>query len=79
MAEPEFLEIVNTVDSAMETAGNGLIADYIPVFKYIPTPAKSKTIQMANAIVSYIERQLAEHMQLYSAGITFIPCQNSLK
>ncbi len=69
MDEPEFLDIVNTIDSATETAGNGLAADYIPVFKYIPTPAKSKTIQMANAIVNYIERQLAEHRQLYSAGI----------
>ena len=52
----------------MELVGNGLIADFIPVLKHVPTPAARKLKQFFSQFADIVQKELDEHRAKFDGG-----------
>lgn len=63
---PDLLTLIRVVREGMELVGNGLIADFIPILKYIPTPAARKVKQFFGEFSDLVQQELDEHRAKYN-------------
>lgn len=52
-----------------ELLGNGLVADYIPALKHIPTSGQRKAKKLIKDFFNLIDNELQEHREQYKGGI----------
>ncbi|PIK61725.1 putative steroid 17-alpha-hydroxylase/17,20 lyase [Apostichopus japonicus] len=65
---PELTRIMYLTKEANEIAGSGLLADYIPIFKYVPTPGQRKLEALFEEFLGFISQELEEHHEKYDGG-----------
>ncbi|XP_070574469.1 steroid 17-alpha-hydroxylase/17,20 lyase-like [Ptychodera flava] len=59
--DPEFDEILNYIKKTNESFGNGLLADFVPIFKYIPTSGLRLVKKCLNEWLTFIQSKIDEH------------------
>ncbi|XP_070542480.1 steroid 17-alpha-hydroxylase/17,20 lyase-like [Ptychodera flava] len=59
--DPEFKGIVKFVQEFNESFGNGLLADFVPIFKYIPTNGLRVLKKTLSTWFSFIRSKVDEH------------------
>lgn len=60
------------IDGMNETAGFGFAADYIPILRFIPTPAKARCTRSMKLMTEFSAKKLAEHRKTYDRGTTYL-------
>ncbi len=63
--DPQFLILSEGLEDLNRTFGDGLAADYLPLLKYIPTPAQWKMKRILRQMFECIQENLREHRESY--------------
>ncbi|XP_077982847.1 steroid 17-alpha-hydroxylase/17,20 lyase-like [Glandiceps talaboti] len=61
--DPEFRKVLNFINDANESFGNGLLADFIPIFRYIPTSGVRMVNRMLKVWFGMIQEKIDKHKQ----------------
>ncbi|XP_077868074.1 cytochrome P450 1A1-like [Saccoglossus kowalevskii] len=64
--DPELKEILKMIDDAKESIGNGLVADFIPIFQYIPTSGIRAVKSMMATWHGLIQRKVTAHKDKFN-------------
>ncbi|XP_077983162.1 steroid 17-alpha-hydroxylase/17,20 lyase-like [Glandiceps talaboti] len=59
--DPEFQEILTIMKEANESFGSGLLADFIPIFRHVPTKGLRLAKEFVNRWISLIQRKIDKH------------------
>ncbi|XP_070574476.1 steroid 17-alpha-hydroxylase/17,20 lyase-like [Ptychodera flava] len=59
--DPEFKDILKFIKDFNENFGNGLLADFVPIFKYIPTNGLRAFKKISNMWLSLIQSKVDDH------------------
>lgn len=65
---PDLTTWMKISKEANDLAGSGLLADFLPIFKHIPTPASSKIKALFREFFDKIDKEVAEHAEKYDGG-----------
>ena len=68
LEDPEFKEFVDIFDKLNTDLGNGLLADFFPVFKYIPTPGVKLLKKSMRVVLGLTEKFWKDHTQNFDPG-----------
>ena len=76
LQDPEFVSIVDMADELNGIATNGFLADFFPVFKYLPSSGMKKILPALDFIKDWAEQFIKEHRETYDAGDIDIKLNN---
>lgn len=68
LEDPEFKELIDILDQFNDDLGNGVMADFIPVFKCIPTPGVRLLKKGIKVIFGMITHFWKDHKEKFDAG-----------
>nr|XP_006811122.1 PREDICTED: cytochrome P450 2U1-like [Saccoglossus kowalevskii] len=68
--DPELLKIMVLMNNLFESFGNGLAADFVPLFRYIPTPGHIAMKKYMKEWLNIIQHQIDEHKGKLGNGNT---------
>ena len=66
--DPFFKKFVDVVEDLNDTFGLGLLADFIPIFKHIPTPSERKIRKLNKFIKDFLLECMEEHRKTFDPG-----------
>ncbi|XP_077862993.1 cytochrome P450 1A5-like [Saccoglossus kowalevskii] len=66
--DPELLKIMGVMNDVNESFGNGLAADFVPIFRYISTPGHIEVKTLLKEWLTIIQRQIDEHKAKLGKG-----------
>ncbi|PIK57532.1 putative steroid 17-alpha-hydroxylase/17,20 lyase [Apostichopus japonicus] len=66
--DPELTRLMYLSKEGNEIAGSGLLADYIPIFKYVPTPGQRKVEAIFKDFFNLVNKEVDEHREKYDGG-----------
>ncbi|XP_002737140.1 cytochrome P450 1A5-like [Saccoglossus kowalevskii] len=66
--DKEFLGYLKFINDLNEAFGNGLVADFIPFFRYIPTTGRTKVEALYKAYLQTIQCKIDEHKLKFENG-----------
>ncbi|XP_077869938.1 cytochrome P450 1A5-like [Saccoglossus kowalevskii] len=66
--DPELLKFMGVLKDLNTSFGNGLAADYVPLFRYIPTPGHIAVKKYLKEWLSIIQHQINEHKDKFEKG-----------
>ncbi|XP_071814401.1 steroid 17-alpha-hydroxylase/17,20 lyase-like [Apostichopus japonicus] len=66
--DPELTRLMYLSKEGNDIAGSGLLADYIPIFKYVPTPRQTKLKAIFKDFFSLVNKEVDEHHEKYDGG-----------
>ncbi|XP_070574470.1 steroid 17-alpha-hydroxylase/17,20 lyase-like [Ptychodera flava] len=69
--DTEFKDILKFIKDVNESFGNGLLADFVPIFKYIPTKSLREFKKISNMWISLIRSKVDEHKIKKQEGNVF--------
>ncbi|XP_070575497.1 steroid 17-alpha-hydroxylase/17,20 lyase-like [Ptychodera flava] len=59
--DPEFKHILKSLEDVIDSFGSGLLADFVPIFKYIPTNGLRLLKTHINIWLSFIQSKIDDH------------------
>lgn len=62
------MQWMNLSQRFFEVGGNGVLADFIPVFRHFPTKGVRVIKQLADEFLGKIEKEIKEHQARYDGG-----------
>ncbi|XP_070556175.1 cytochrome P450 2U1-like [Ptychodera flava] len=69
--DTEFKNIMQLTKDANDVFGNGTLADFEPIFKYIPTKAIRQMKQVSNSWLTFIQSKIDDHrMNMQEGGVS---------
>nr|XP_006825012.1 PREDICTED: cytochrome P450 2D6-like [Saccoglossus kowalevskii] len=66
--DPEFLKILEVLNNLDQAIGNGLVADFVPIFRYIPTPGVNRLKKVLKEWFNIIQHQVNESKGKLESG-----------
>ncbi|XP_002730381.1 cytochrome P450 1A5-like [Saccoglossus kowalevskii] len=66
--DPEFLKILEVLNNLDQAIGNGLVADFVPIFRYIPTPGVNRLKKVLKEWFNLIQNQVNESKGKFDSG-----------
>lgn len=63
--DKEFLTIVHINNEVLRIFAAGNLADFFPVFRYIPSPSLRKMVQQIHRMNGFMERSIEEHIKTF--------------
>ncbi|XP_061116836.1 cytochrome P450 1A1 isoform X1 [Conger conger] len=63
--DKEFLSIVQINNEVQRLFASGNLADFFPVFRYLPSPSLRKLLQFIHRMNSFIEKNIQEHLTTF--------------
>uniref|UniRef100_A0A673JDX7 Cytochrome P450 1A1-like n=1 Tax=Sinocyclocheilus rhinocerous TaxID=307959 RepID=A0A673JDX7_9TELE len=60
--DKEFLTIVNINNEVLRLFAAGNLADFFPIFRYLPSPSLRKLLQYIDRMNNFMERNISEHL-----------------
>lgn len=63
--DKEFLTIVHINNEVLRIFAAGNLADFFPVFRYIPSPSLRKMVQHIHRMNGFMERSIEEHINTF--------------
>ncbi|XP_072520607.1 cytochrome P450 1D1 [Salminus brasiliensis] len=60
--DEQFLTIVNINNEVLRIFASGNLADFFPVFRYLPSPSLRKMVQYIHRMNSFMEENIKEHL-----------------
>lgn len=60
--DKEFLTIVRINNEVLRIFAAGNLADFFPIFRYLPSPSLRKMVQYINRMNDFMERNIKEHL-----------------
>ncbi|KAL2091951.1 hypothetical protein ACEWY4_011749 [Coilia grayii] len=63
--DKEFLALVQINKEVLRIFGAGNLADFFPVFRYLPSPALRKMMQHIRSMNSFMDDNIKEHLRTY--------------
>ncbi|XP_077862887.1 cytochrome P450 1A5-like [Saccoglossus kowalevskii] len=66
--DPELLKFMGVLKDVNTSFGNGLAADYVPLFRYIPTPGHIAVKKHLKEWLNVIQHQINEHKDKFEKG-----------
>ncbi|PIK45362.1 putative steroid 17-alpha-hydroxylase/17,20 lyase [Apostichopus japonicus] len=66
--DPQLTRLIYLSKEADKLAGSGSLADFIPIFKYVPTPGQRKLEAVWKEFLGFISQELEEHREKYDGG-----------
>lgn len=63
--DEEFLTIVNINNEVLKLFAAGNLADFFPVFRYLPSPSLRKLVQYIHRMNGFMERRIEEHINTF--------------
>ncbi len=67
--DPKFKEFKDLVDKLNDVLGSGIMADFFPVFKYIPTPGLRLIKRASVDILEMLKNYMKDHRENFDPGI----------
>ncbi|KAG9331505.1 hypothetical protein JZ751_018908 [Albula glossodonta] len=61
----EFLEIVDINNEVLRLFASGNLADFFPIFRYLPSPSLRKVVKHIHRMNSFIEQNIQEHLSTF--------------
>lgn len=61
----EFLTIVNINKEVLRIFAAGNLADFFPIFRYLPSPSLRKMVKFINRMNDFMERNIKEHLNTF--------------
>ena len=66
--DPLFKKFVDLIEEGNESFGFGLLADFIPIFKYITTPGERKLREVIKVTNDFLLEYMDEHRKTFDPG-----------
>ena len=66
--DPFFKKFVDVVEDLNDSLGLGLLADYIPIFKHIPTPGERRLRKINKFRKDFLLECMEEHRKTFDPG-----------
>ena len=66
--DPLFKKFVDLIEQGNESFGFGLLADFIPIFKYITTPCERKLREVTKVTNDFLLEYMDEHRKTFDPG-----------
>lgn len=63
--DTEFLSIVHINNEVLRIFAAGNMADFFPVFRYLPSPSLRKMVQHIRRMNSFMEHNIEEHLETF--------------
>ncbi|XP_070574462.1 cytochrome P450 1A5-like [Ptychodera flava] len=63
--DPEFLEIVQSIQNTVNTFGNGLIGDVLPILRHVPTPSVVTARRGFRKWLGIIQKHVDDHVDKF--------------
>ncbi|XP_030647008.1 cytochrome P450 1D1 [Chanos chanos] len=63
--DKEFLRLVNINNEVLRIFGTGNLADFFPVFRYLPSPSLRRMVQFIRQMNSFMEENIKEHLTTF--------------
>nr|ACJ71248.1 cytochrome P450 family 1 subfamily D polypeptide 1 [Danio rerio] len=60
--DKEFLTIVHINNEVLRLFAAGNLADFFPIFRYLPSPSLRKMVEFINRMNNFMERNIMEHL-----------------
>uniref|UniRef100_A0A8C4DT39 Cytochrome P450, family 1, subfamily D, polypeptide 1 n=1 Tax=Dicentrarchus labrax TaxID=13489 RepID=A0A8C4DT39_DICLA len=67
--DKEFLTIVHINNEVLRIFAAGNLADFFPVFRYVPSPSLRKMVQHIHRMNGFMERSIEEHIKTFDKVI----------
>lgn len=64
--DKDFLSIVQINNEVLRIFASGNLADFFPVFRYLPSPSLRKMVQYIHRMNSFMERNIQEHLTTFN-------------
>ena len=74
--DPVLKRNIDMIEDLNQTFGLGILADFFPIFKYIPTPGERKLRKFNTYMKSFMMDVMREHRESYDPGKEFIILSN---
>ena len=66
--DPLLKKFIDVIEDFNESFGLGLLADFVPIFKHIPTPGERKLRKTAKFIKDFLLESMEEHRKTFDPG-----------
>ena len=66
--DPLFKKFIDVIEDFNESFGLGLLADFVPIFKHIPTPGERKLRKTSKFIKNFLLECMEEHRKTFDPG-----------
>ncbi|XP_036382430.1 cytochrome P450 1A1 [Megalops cyprinoides] len=63
--DKDFLSIVNINNEVLKIFAAGNLADFFPIFRYLPSPSLRKMVQYIHRMNSFMEKNIEEHLATF--------------
>lgn len=68
--DKEFLTIVHINNEVLRIFAAGNLADFFPIFRYLPSPSLRKMVQHIHRMNSFMEENIEEHLRTFDKVMT---------
>ncbi|KPP64046.1 cytochrome P450 1A1-like, partial [Scleropages formosus] len=74
-SDKEFLNIVQINNEVLRIFAAGNLADFFPIFRYLPSPSLRKLMQYIRRMNSFIEENIQEHLNTFDKMTRLAPTE----